>query len=464
MTSAERVNEPPPGPIRDYHFPEVNSRTLDNCVRSVVCTAGDLPLVTAHVIVNAGAATESANQAGLALLTANSLEGGTTNRSGTQLAWDLEELGLELTTWTTWDATHVRVTTITDRIEGALALLADIVRNPAFPEGEVERIRDEQLAEIIQRGTEPRALADDMASRSIFAEGSPYRRSTYGEPDVLRCLTAVDATAFHHARMSPDATSVLLVGDVEASRGHDLVMRAFGDWGGKAAPVPQVEVRPGVHETSIRLIDRPGSVQSEVRIGHIGVPRTHPDHITLLVLNAILGGSFTSRLNLSLREKHGFTYGARSAFAARRHAGPFMISTAVGTDVTSRAVEEAFNEVHALLRDGPTDDEIANARNFLAGVFPLQLQSTEEIAERISDIVVYDLPIDYFQHYRADLLRVDSTSVRQAASLHIRPEEMAVVIVGDAAALRPTLEQLGIGKVTVDNLAPAPALAPADAE
>ncbi len=443
----DRSVEPAPGPIRDYDFPAVDGRSLPNGVRSVVCRAGDLPLITAQVIIAAGSALESDAQAGLATLTAASLEGGSRTRTGDTLAWDLEGLGLELAAWSTWDATHIRVTATTDRIEGALDILADVVRNPAFPPQEVERIRDEQLAEILQRGSEPRGLADDMATRFIFDDRSPYRRSTYGDQQTVSRFTATDTSDFHRTRFCPDVTSVVLVGDIDPDRGHDLVARAFGDWSGKAKAAPAVGVGARSDKTVIHLIDRPGSVQSEVRIGHVGVPRAHPDHVTLLVLNAILGGAFTSRLNLSLREKHGFTYGVRSSFAFRKAAGPFSISTAVGTEVTGRAVEEAFREVRTFIAEGPSDLEVANARDYLAGVFPLQLQSTEELAGRIAETVVYDLPTDYFQTYRESILAVDRTTIMDASAIHIRPAAMAVVVVGDATALMPDLEKIAVGEV-----------------
>jgi zinc protease len=455
----DRSRVPEPGPIRDYAFPAVDTRTLDNGIRSLVCHAGDIPLVTAHIIVDAGAATEPAAKAGLATLMANSLEGGTTTRSGAELAWALEELGLELSAWATWDAIHIRATATTDRIDHALALLADIVRQPAFPAQEVERSRDEQLAEMLQRVTEPRALADDMAVRHIFDKSSAYARSVYGTTDTVRTLTADDARELHRARVCPDTTAVILAGDVTAATGHELVARVFGDWQGTAQTAAAVDPHSDIDATTIFLVDRPGSVQSEVRIGHVGVPRNSTDHNTLIVGNAVLGGVFTSRLNLSLREKHGFTYGVRSHFSFRRAAGPFLISTAVGTEVTSRAVQETFAELNALLRDGPTDTEVNNARDYLAGIFPLQLQSTEELAARLSEIVVYGLPQDYFEHYRNDLLRVECDAVAAAMRQHVRPDAMAVVIVGDAAGLRSELEALGIGPVVVESGTPTRAAA-----
>ena len=449
MPMFDRSKEPEPGAIRDYTFPAVHRRRTANGVTSVVAKSGDLPLITAHVVIDAGTATERPGEEGIALLTASSLEGGTVTRSGSEIAWALEELGLELTAWTTWDATHVRVTATTANIEPALTLLAEIVRSPAFAIEEVDRLRDEQLADIMQRSTEPRALADDMAGRFIYSEDSVYSRTTYGDPERVRSFTAQDVRSFHVARFTPAATAVLLVGDIDEKQGHAMIDRAFGDWTGPAAGSADVRVAPGPSHTTVFLVDRPGSVQSELRVGHVGVPRSHPDYFAIAVMNALLGGAFTSRLNLTLREKHGFTYGVRSGFAHRRGPGPFIVSTAVATDVTARAIEETLREIRELVAGGPTDDEVRHARDFIAGVFPLQLQTTEELAAKIAELVTYDLPDDYFDSYRRRILAVTTQDAARVAGEHIQPDELAIVVVGDAAALRQPLQQLAIGDVVV---------------
>jgi zinc protease len=446
----DRTQPPAPGAIRRYSFPPVDRRQLDNGVTSLVCRAGDLPLVTAHVVIDAGVAREGDGQHGLSQLTLNSLDGGTATHDGTELAWALEELGLELSAWTTWDAAHVRVTATTRRIEPALRLLADIIQTPAFPGKEVERARNEQLAEILQREAEPRALADDRAAEVIF-QGSTYARTACGDPGVVAGLTHEHVRVFHADRFAPDGVTVLLVGDISPDAGHALTTAAFGDWDGRVADAPAFAPAADRAGRTIHVVDRPGSVQSELRLGHVGVARRNPAYFTVNVLNSLLGGSFMSRLNLSLREKHGFTYGVRSGFGFRRERGPFVIQTAVATDVTARALEESFREIDALLADGPTEEEVANARDYIAGVFPLQLQSTEDIAGRVAEIAVYDLPLDYFEHYRDRILAVSRDDVARAAKEFIHPDRMAILVVGDAAALTAGIEALGLGAVNVET-------------
>ena len=223
----------------------------------------------------------------------------------------------------------------------------------------------------------------------------------------------------------------------------------FSSWAGGAPADAVFDTARAAAMVRIHIVDRPGSVQSELRIGHVGVARSHPDHFPLIVLNEILGGAFTSRLNMNLREKNGFTYGAHSSFAFRRRPGPFMIQTAVATEITARAIEEIIKEVMLLRIDGPTPEETDAARDFLTGVLPLQWQTTDQIASRLADLVVYDLSDDYFQHFQEGIAAVRSEDAARVALEHLHPDQFAIVIAGDAAAIEAPLADLNIGPLTI---------------
>ena len=197
------------------------------------------------------------------------------------------------------------------------------------------------------------------------------------------------------------------------------------------------------------MVHRPGSVQSEIRVGHVGVERTTPDYFPLSIANMVLGGTFSSRLNLNLRERHGFTYGVRSHFSFRSRPGPFEISTAVGNDVTAPAVSEIFTELEAFAERGPTPDEVAAARDFAAGVFGLQLETAGQIASRVTQLVIFGLPDSYFDDYRGRLRAVTAGDAAEAAKRHMRPADAQVVVVGDADVVRAPLEALDVGPVEV---------------
>lgn len=452
MSPVDRTQPPPPGPIRPLVFPRIERRRLANDLAVLAVRHGDLPLVTAELVLDAGAAGDPERKAGLAHLTVNTLEAGTGTRSAEQVAWELERLGVELDAEATWDAAMVRITVPLERLEAALELFADLVRHPSFPEAEVERLRDEQLATILQRRKEPRALASDMAAHFIFAPEVPYARPLIGTTASVEGLTRDDVEAFYRAHYLPNASSLLFVGDIDAETARHLADRHFGDWPAGQPETPEFEVVPGVDTTTVFVVDRPGSVQSEIRIGDVGVARHHQDYFPLLVMNTVLGGAFTSRLNMSLRERYGFTYGVRSGFAFRRRPGPFLVQTAVATEVTARAVEEALREMTSLRSVGVTEQEVSAARDYLRGILPLELRTTEQLASRLADLVIFDLPDDYFQQYRERIAAVSAADVHRVAREHLRLDRLTVVVVGDAGRIAPELETLGIGEVKIHQV------------
>ncbi len=455
-TTLDRARAPEPGPVRTFDFPDVHRDRLDGQDSAVLLTAhhGDLPLVTVQVVVEGGASAEDAEHAGVARLTAETLEAGTASHDEEALAWELESLGVELETSAGWDAATAAITVHRDRLEPALGLLADVVRRPAFPDGPVERIRDEQLAAILQRKKEPGSLASDAAARFIFGEGVPYARPLIGGEESVRGLGPAELRAFHEARYRAGSTALVITGGIEPAEAREAAQRHFGDWRGEAAPPTDFEVRPRSETTSIEIVHRPGSVQSEIRLGHVGVDRHHPDYFALTVMNTLLGGAFTSRLNMSLRERHGFTYGARSSFDFRRRPGPFSIDVAVASDVTARAIEEAWKEIRELREDGPTAQELDSARDYMRGVLPLRLQTTAALASQLAGLFVFDLPTDYFASYRDRIAAVTSSDVHRVAREAIRTDAMSIVVVGDAEQIADPLRDLGLGDVHIHETLP----------
>lgn len=447
----DRTQAPAPGDVRPFDFPAVNRSRLDGPDSPELLTArhGDVPLVTAKVVVEGGAAAEVGGEAGVARLASAALEAGTEARDEEALAWELEHLGVDLDTTASWDAASASVTVHTDRLDPAMELLAEIVRRPAFPEDPVARIRDEQLADILQRTKEPRALASDAAARFIFDDTVPYGRPIRGRKETVSGLGPAELRAFHEARYRAGSAAILITGAIDSGEARAVAEKHFGDWHGAPAGDTDFEVRARVDETRVFLVHRPGSVQSEIRMGHVGVARHHEDYFPLLVMNTILGGSFTSRLNMSLREKHGFTYGARSSFAFRRRPGPFTVNVAVASDVTARAIQEALKEIRQLRDDGPTADEMDSARDYLRGVMPLKLQTAQQVASRLAELVVFDLPDDYFDTLRDRIAAVTADDVHRVASEHVRPDRLAVVVVGDAEQVEEPIRELGIGEIEV---------------
>jgi zinc protease len=449
LDAVDRTNPPEPGPIRPFHLPPTWSHVLDNGLRLRAVPRTSVPLVSGCLVLEAGEATLDDGRSGLAVLTGDALQGGTEHRSGVELAEDLERLGTSLRVSTGWDATTVAFTCMAERLDDVLSLLTEVVRTPAFPEDEVARVRRQRLAAIRQRGMDPGDLADDEVDREIFPPGHPYGRPLAGSVETVSEVTREGVQEFARERYRPGLGGFVLVGDLSWDRIRDAGQTHLGEWEGEA-PASGALREPAFPE-SIRvvLVHRAGSVQSEIRIGHPGPPRGIVDEEALRVANMILGGAFTSRLNLNLREEHGFTYGVRSSVIQRRRGGQFTIGTAVGTEVTGPALDEAMKEFRRFRKGGPTEDEVEQSRDYLAGIFPLRMETTAQLAARMAELIIFDLPDDHHQTWRERVRAVTRDQVEEAVARYLRPEQACVVVVGDVDRIREPVEALGLGPVEV---------------
>lgn len=454
MSVLDRTSPPAGGPIRHFDFPEVSRRALGNGLDLRVARVSRLPVVSVRLFMRSGEAALAPERAGLAVLTAAAIDGGTRKRSGTELAEALERIGARFGASAGWEGTTAHVYCLAERLPEALALLAEAVLEPSFPEGEVARVKDQHLAGLRQRKMDPGALASDVALSRYFARGVPYARSEDGTEASIEPLTREELRGYAEANYRPEGGGLVVVGDVDVGEVAELAERCFGSWTGGAGAAADFEVAPAARERRLLVVHRPGSVQSEVRVGHVGAARLTPDYFPLSIANRVLGGTFTSRLNLNLRERHGFTYGVRSRFSFRSRQGPFQISTAVGNEVTAPAVREIVAELAGLAADGPTDDEVSSARDYAAGIFGLQLETVGQIASRVSHLVVFGLPDGYFREYRDRMREVTTEAAASAASRHMRPAEAQVVVVGDADAVAPALKGLDLGPVEVRHEQP----------
>jgi zinc protease len=379
----------------------------------------------------------------------DALQGGTERRSGVELAEALERLGTGLRVGTGWDATTIGFTCLADRLDDVMELLAEVVRSPSFPEDEVERIRRQRLAAIRQRRMDPGQLADDEMDREVFPEGHPYGRPLAGSAQAVGAVALHDVRDLVRDRYRPGGGGFVLVGDLAPERLREVSERHFDDWEGEAPKLPALPDIEPQGGRKVVVVHRPGAVQSEIRIGQPGPPRGRDDEEALEVTNSILGGAFTSRLNLNLRERHGFTYGVRSSVARRRQGGAITIATAVGTDVTGPAVDEAMKELRQFREEGPTRDEVEQARDYLAGVFPLRMETTAQLAARTAELLIFGLADDHHHGFRDRVRAVTAEQAAEAARTHYRPDEAVIVVVGDAEEVRAPLEASGLGPVVV---------------
>jgi zinc protease len=460
MSGPDRAAPPPPAPIRHFDFPPIERRRLTNGLDLRVVRMSRLPVASVRLFVRAGEAALRHERAGLAVLGADALEGGTRKRSGTALAAAFERIGARFDASAGWEGTSVDLYCVAERLPEALGLMAETLSEPAFPTDEVDRAREQQLAGLRQRLMDPGALASDTALSRYYAEPVPYSRPLDGTVGSVAPLGRADLVGYADANLRPDGGGLVVVGDVDAAEVQALAERALGAWTGAPASVDDFAAVPASLERRVLVVDRPGSVQSEIRVGHMGAARVTPDFFPLSIANLVFGGMFTSRLNLNLREKNGFTYGVRSSYSMRSRPGPFEVSTSVANDATAPAVREIFAEMEKFAAEGATDDEVSAARDFAAGIFGVQLETSNQIASRVSQLVVFGLPDDYFHRYRDAIRGVTVDETAAAARRHLRPSEAQVVVVGDAPHIAGPLEALGLGAFevrAVQREGPAPA-------
>lgn len=440
---------PVPGIPRPYDFPTVHRAALGNGVRVVIAPMPRLPLITAVALVDAGAVAEPPGAEGVAALTARALTEGADGLDGAALAMRLERLGTAISADAEWDSTIAQMTATTARFDAAFALLAAVLQRPTLPERDVLRLRDERLAEIAQQLAEPRGLADERFDGFLYAPDARYGRAAAGDARSVRTLDRRAVQGFHAHGYAPGRTTLVLVGDITPARGLALAEQHFGGWtavaGGVSRPTAVDATRDPMRRAVI--VEKAGAPQTELRVGHVGVPRAHPDHVAIVVMNAILGGLFSSRINLNLRERHAFTYGASSVFDWRRGAGPFVVSSAVKSEVTARAVEEILREVDGMREKPPTASEVDLATSYLAGVFPIRYETTAAVAAALARATTFALPDDWFARYRDRVLAVTPDAVHAAAQTHLDPSRLLVLAVGDPAVIAAPLASAGVGAV-----------------
>jgi predicted Zn-dependent peptidase len=444
---------PVPGTPRPYEFPHSERATLANGLRVVVTPMPMRELVTASLVIRTGAADEPAAAGGATVLAARALTEGTEVRDAIALTEASERLGATIHAEAGWDATSAGVDVPASRLREALELLAEVIRRPAFPPSEVERLRDERLTDLLQAKADPRRRADEAFVDAIYAHSSPYHRPAGGQADTVEHLGSAELRAIHDGSYGPRHAALIVAGDVEAEEVVRLAEALFGDWrdpaGAAAATEAAIDDTGAVDRRFIRVIHRPGAVQTEIRIGHPGLPRRNPDFHAVSVMSAILGGLFNSRLNMNLREEKGYTYGASAGFDLRRARGPFSARAAVNTEVTVPALQEFLVELERIREAPVTDTELAAARDFLIGVFPLRFETPGPVAGSLAGLFVHRLPDDELARYRAAIEAVTPADIQRVAAASIHPDTAAIILVGDHDQFGTALAEAAIAPIEV---------------
>jgi predicted Zn-dependent peptidase len=446
----DRSHPPQPGPPPVLNLPAIQKAQLANGLPVWIVELHKVPVVQVNLLVLSGTTDDPAGKFGAANLTAAMVSEGAGSRSSLEVADAVDFLGADLGAGSGIDSSGIRLHVPVARLADALPIMADVATRPTFPKEELDRRRQERLTSILQARDDPPTIASLTFSRVLYGATHRYGTAMFGTAEAVKAMTTDDLRAFYAAAYRPDNATLLVVGDVTRANVAPLLEKNFGSWKPSAAAKPSQKL-PNVEEPKARqiyLVDKPDAAQSQIRIGWIGVARSTPDYFPIQVMNTILGGSFSSRLNMNLREEHGYTYGASSSFDMRASAGPFVAAAGVQTDKTAEALKEFFNELDKIRQAVPAE-ELARAKNYVALRYPSAFETTGDVSRRLEDAVVYRLPDDYFSKYVQNIQAVTAADVQRVAQKYVQPDKFAVVVVGDRRKIEAPIRALNVGPIKI---------------
>jgi zinc protease len=447
---AWRNQVPQAGAASKLTLPVPKSFKLANGLTVLLAEKHNLPVIAANLVVLSGSEANPADKPGLASFTADMLDEGTVKRSTLQIAEDVAAIGASLATSSSSDASTVSLRTLKKNADTALEILSDVALQPAFAAKELDRVRNTRLTQVLQQRDNPNVLATKVFNSEVYGTSHPYGYTELGTEDSIKAVTREDMSKFWQAGYVPENAALVVAGDLTESELRALAEKYFGKWAGKAGTVTRPEVRAATARR-ILLVDKPGAPQTALRIGMVGVPRANPDYVPIEVMNTNLGGLFSSRINMNLREKNGYTYGAGSTFQFRRGPGPFFAATSVRTDVTAPAVREIFSEFERMRASDVSAEELKIAKDSFARSLPGLFETTGQAAATIGQIFIYNLPLDYYSTLPGRIDAVTVADVRRVAEKYLLPDSMVIVAVGDRSKIEPELLKLNLGKLEARN-------------
>ena len=446
--AAWRQDPPAPGPQPPLHLPVPEQFTLSNGFTVLYNERPGLPLVAASLVFRAGSGANPVDHPGLASFTSRMLQQGTESRSALQIADRAADLGISLASRASTDASSVSFQSLTRSFPDALELLADVALHPAFPQQEIDRVRSERLAALVQEKNQPFAVATRVYTSALYGS-----KNTYGYPDIgtaesIKAMTRDELVNFWQQNYAPNHAALVIAGNIKLADLKPLLEKQFGAWKpGTYSPPPLAAPDPS--DAKLVIVDRPNAQQTTLLLCSLGPKRSTPDYPRIEVMNSVLGGLFSSRINMNLREQHGYTYGAGSFFNYHRGPGPFIVYSEVRTDATAPAAVEILKELRRMRDTALSPAELKMAKDSIAQSMPGRFESGEEATGTIAQIYVYGLTPEYFSELPAQINAVTAEQARAAAQQYIQPEKMIVVAVGDRAKIEPDLKKLDLGKIEI---------------
>jgi len=450
---AGRSTPPTLGPPPKIALPPIHERNLPNGMRLLVVERHEIPLVDAVLVIGTGPEADPTGKPGVATLVASMLTRGTPTRSATDIAAQTATLGAALDAGSSWDHTAVSLHVPTATLDSAWSIFADVVLHSTFPDSEFARVKRERLTDLVELSDRAPEVADRALATILFGPDHPYGRPSLGSERSVGAITTNDVRGFYDATYTAGNATLIVVGDVTVDAVDAKARELFGAWKLGPAdgdPVPRPSP-PATAPTTIYVIDKHDAPQSSIRIGSVAVARSTPDYFPIDVMNTILGGAFTSRLNENLRETHAYTYGAFSGFGMRRDPGPFLAEAEVVATKTDSSLVQFMHELTAI-RDTVPAAELRKAKRYLELQLPGELETSRDIAGQLVSVAVYHLPLDFYNTYQAHIAAVTRADVQRVARAYIDPAHVVIVVVGDRAAIEAPLRAMHIGPVQDRNL------------
>jgi zinc protease len=443
-----RKDMPKAGPARTLTIATPQTAQLANGLTIILSERKGLPIVAANLVLKTGSDANPTDKPGLASFTAAMLDEGTANRNALQIADEVAQLGASLSIGSNMDSTTISARSLTKSFPTTLDLVADVVMRPSFPGEEIDRQRASRLAELVQQRENPSALASRIMAAALYGPSHPYGYTEIGTEASVKAMTRDDMAAFWKRNFMPNNAALVVAGNISMAELRPLAEKAFASWP-RGTPARPSLGNAGTTSARVIVVDKPGAPQTEVRVATVGLPRSTPDYHAVQVMNAALGGLFSSRINMNLREEHGYTYGAGSQFVFRKGPGPFLTGGGVRTDVTAPAVSEIFKEIRGMSEKPMSGEELEKSKDSLARSLPGTFERSDSAAGSFSNVFVYDLGLDYFATYADRVNAVTSEQTLAAAKKYLVPEKMIVIAVGDRAKVEGELKKLGLGTIEI---------------
>jgi len=439
----DRTKPPKPGPPKDVQFPEYFDTTLPNGINVLVIENKKIPAVSVRMVFKNAGSFHDGNKFGLASLTAEMLNKGTMKRSANDISEEIDFLGGSLNAGSDWDGSYLSLSVLKKHLTKGIDILSDVAQFPAFSDEELSRVKEQRLSALLQAKDDAGSLSDKKFSQVVFGD-FPYGNPPEGNESTVKAMTVTDLKDFYSGFYTSSNLIIAFVGDITVEEALKITDEKFSALKrGESFQKTSTSFSENFGRNKVYIVNKPGAVQSNLRIGHLGMERNNKDYIPVTIMNTILGGFFGSRINYILREKHGFTYGARSYFNPHLFSGDFSVDTDVRNEVTDTAVSLVIEELKRISNEEVTDKELETVKNYMTGVFPLQLETANAVATRVINLKLYDLPKDYYSRYISAINNLTKQDILNAAKKYIKPENIIIVISGEASVLKDKMARFG---------------------